>query len=274
MNKIFRKAIYRVKFTGADAPLPFSVRSAGHYQLDCDSVENQGGRRFVQFFWSIRGKGQVVVNDQEFVIDEQQAFYYLPEEDHVLQAFNAPWEYRWFTFDGPMAEALMRGFQYPRGPFFAGKCPEDLFETLEKRIHDATITEMRNLTAVAWQILAAAGAGERAVGREEKLLQNFFELVRENYANESVNINAMSDLLQVHRSTLTRVISKHTGMTPGVYLYDFRLRKALEMLRLTDIPAGDVAAACGIPDQCYFSKVIRRAVNCTPITYRKLYRNQ
>jgi AraC-like DNA-binding protein len=272
MSEYIQKAVYRVKFTGDDAPLPFSVRSAGHYILEEDRREYHLDRSFTQLYWCIRGKGEVVIDKKAYLFEPQQAFYYLSGDDHILSGIEAPWEYRWFTLDGPMAVALLRGFQYPRKPFFAGKCPEDLFETLEKRIHNSTITEMRNLTAVAWQILAAAGAGERAVGSEEKLLQAFFAMVRDNFANESVNINAMADILEVHRSTLTRVVRRHTGMTPGEYLYDFRLRKALEMLRLTDIPAGDVAKECGIPDPCYFSKVIKKAVGVSALTYRKRYR--
>jgi AraC-like DNA-binding protein len=272
MEKCFRKSFYRVKFRGADAPLPFSVRSAGHYRLKADTKESQAGREFVQFFWSLRGKGQCVINGREYLLGEQQAFYYLPGEDHILQTVEAPWDYRWFTFDGPMADALMRGFQYSQDPFYAGRCPEELFETLEKRIHDATITEMRNLTTIAWQILAAAGAGERVEEKKEKLLHDFFDLVWDNYANETVNINVIADLLTVHRSTLTQIIRQHTGMTPGAYLYDFRLQKALEMLRSFNIQVGEIAIACGIPDPCYFSRVIHRAVKCSPLAYRKRYR--
>ncbi len=272
MDKYFRKAIYRVKFKGDDAPLPFSVRSAGHYQPAIDWNENQGGRNFVQFYWSVRGKGKIVINEQEYIFEEHNACYYLPRETHILQAVEEPWEYRWFTFDGPMGEDLMRGFQYPRGPFYAGRCPEKLFETLEKRIHDATIAEMRNLTTIAWQILAAAGSGEAAAGKYEKLLYDFFDLVRDNYANETVNINVIADLMKVHRSTLTQIVRQHTGMTPGAYLYDFRLQKALEMLRSSNKPISEVAAACGIPDPCYFSRVIHRAVNSSPLAYRKRYR--
>ena len=269
MEKHFRKSYYRVKFTADDVPLPFSTRSAGHYNVNIAWEENIQNRNFVQFYWVVRGKGQVVLNKQKYILEEQQAFYYLPNEDHILQTVDLPWEYCWFTFDGSIAEILMRSFEYPRQPFFAGICPVYLFETLTKRIHDATIAEMRDLTTIAWQILSSAGAGGRAVGRTEKLLQSFFELIRVNYANESVNINALSDILQVHRSTLTQVIRQNTGMTPGGYLYDFRLRKALELLAYTNNPIAEVAKACGISNPCYFSKVIHRAVNCSPRAYRK-----
>jgi AraC-like DNA-binding protein len=273
MDKNFREAFYRVKFKGDDAPLPFSVRSAGHYQPPVSWNENQGGRDFVQFYWVIRGKGRFVINECEYTFGEHEACYYLFGEAHMVQAVETPWEYRWFTFDGPMADALMRGFQYPRNPFYAGPCPEELFEILEKRIHNATIAEMRNLTTIAWQILTAAGSGKSADGRNEKLLSDFFDLIRDNYANETVNINVIADLLKVHRSTLTQIVRQHTGMTPGAYLYDFRLQKALDMLRSLNIPVGEIAIACGIPDPCYFSRVIHRAVNSSPLTYRKRYQH-
>ena len=267
-----KKVAYRVKFEGADAPLPFSVRSAGHYCHDKNWEQYQEHRNFVQLFWVIRGNGVIRLDEQEFELEEDYAFFYLPGESHYTRTVKEPWEYRWITFDGPMAADLMLGFQYPRGPFYAGPCTEELFESLEKRIHDATITEMRNLTTTAWQILAAAGSGERAGDKEEKLLHSFFNLVRDNYANETVNINGLSDILKVHRSTLTRIVHQHTGMSPGQYLYDFRLQKALEMLRSENIQVGEIGAACGIPDPCYFSRVIKHATGVSPGAYRRRFR--
>ncbi len=273
MNECFQKSFYRVKFKGDDAPLPFSVRSVGHYRPHGSWSESQSDRNFVQFYWSISGKGQIVIDGHEYMLEEQQAFYYLAREPHILRAVGEPWEYRWFTFDGPMADNLMRAFQYPRTPFHVGPCPEKLFETLGRRIHDTNIAEMRNLTTIAWEILATAGSGESADGKYEKLLYDFFGLVRDNYANETVNINVIADLLKVHRSTLTKIIRQHTGMTPGAYLYDFRLQKALKMLRSFNNSISEVAIACGIPNSCYFSRVIRRAVNISPLAYRKSYRH-
>ncbi|MFA7184904.1 MAG: AraC family transcriptional regulator [Victivallales bacterium] len=271
MERYFRKAFYRVKFQGEDAPLPFSVRSAGHYRLAVGQDESHCGRHFAEFFWVSNGKGKVEFDGREYSFAENQAFYYLSGEEHVLSVLEAPWDYRWFTFDGPLADAVMQGFRYPREPFYAGNCPEELFDSLERRIHDSTIIEMRNLTAVAWQILALAGSGVDAGEKGEKILRTFFDLVRDNYANETININVIADILKIHRSTLTRLVREHTGMTPGNYLYDFRLQKALDMLRSTDMPVGEIAVSCGIPDPCYFSRVIHRAVKCSPLAYRGLY---
>ena len=268
----YKKSFYRIRPVKTEVSLPFSIRSVGHYRMTSDWRQGQGNRDFVQLYWCLHGKGKMLLDGKEVIIEPDHVFYYYPYEYQYTETVSSPWEYRWITFDGPLAFDIIKSFNYPREPFHAGNCPETLFETLEKRIHYATINEKRSLTTIAWQILVDAGAGKHSNSEEEKLLQRFFDLVRDNYENETINVNVIADLLNVHRSTLTRIVKQHAGISPGYYLHDFRVMKALEMLRDSNLSASQIAKACGIPDPCYFSNVIRRTVNCSPIAYRKHFR--
>lgn len=273
MDILFKKIFRRIDFQNHELKLPFSVRSVGHHSFDQDHSEYKKGRNFVQFFWMIKGKAHIVLDGKEYIVEPQQVFYYLTNEEHIMQTIEAPWEYRWFTLDGNMADSIMLGFNYQREPFWAGNCPEHLFKILEKRIHNAIVAEARDLTTAAWQILVSAGSGENIPGHENEILQKFFSLVQENFFNEAIDVNALSETLHLHRTTLSRIMRKHTSTSPGKYLSDFRLLKSLEMLQNTNTPICEVATACGISDPGYFARVIHKKVNCTPLAYRQKYRD-
>lgn len=59
------------------------------------------------------------------------------------------------------------------------------------------------------------------------------------------------------------------GTSPVRYLNDYRLSVARELLLHTGKSIKSVAAAVGIPDPFYFSRLFRTAYGQSPQTYRK-----
>ena len=89
--------------------------------------------------------------------------------------------------------------------------------------------------------------------------------------HETININAIADMLKIHRTTLSKAIRKEIRMCPSEYLMKFRVQKALSMLRESTLPISEIGRAVGFPDTSYFSKVIRRTINMSPAMFRKQF---
>ena len=71
------------------------------------------------------------------------------------------------------------------------------------------------------------------------------------------------------RARMLPLLSIDIRIAPLSSLTDFRVRKAAEMLRGTDRPVTDIAAACGFATSSYFGKVFRRRMNLSPLQYRR-----
>lgn len=70
--------------------------------------------------------------------------------------------------------------------------------------------------------------------------------------------------------TVFRTFFKHTtGHTLVDYVRDLRLARAAQLLRETDDPVADVAAASGFCDQSYLNRCFVRRYHCTPLAYRQ-----
>lgn len=52
------------------------------------------------------------------------------------------------------------------------------------------------------------------------------------------------------------------------YLTSYRIERAEELLRQTDIPVREIAPRVGYTDANYFTKVFKRHCGCTPTDYR------
>jgi len=68
---------------------------------------------------------------------------------------------------------------------------------------------------------------------------------------------------------LTRLFKKRMLISPGEYLMQLRLQRALSLLRETDHPVYEVGEMVGIPHRGYFCRLIRRAVGVSPKAYRE-----
>ena len=254
--------------------LPVYPRSTGHFRRGIDSSEEipSGVKPFVQFFWCIRGEGEMVrfPGAQPDRIREGCAFYRLPQEQHVFRSLSSEWEYRWIAFDGPFAENFMRSYNYPAVPFFAGECPHELFLEFSNRMQELTPFCWRQMVALICSILAAAGGMNAEGTLENRRLQEAIRICRENFHNPDLNINALAERLEIDRSTLRRLFLRKINITPSAYLGQLRLQKAVSLLKQTAHPLTRIAELSGFHDVNYFCRTIRRTTGRTPGEIRRI----
>lgn len=254
-----------------DLPLPFCLRSSGHYLRLKKYYERipAGAKPFVQFFWGISGDGEFIVDGESQILHPGDVFYRMPGEPHFQGALSERWEYRWFTFDGEGAENFMRSYGYPHRCFHAGVCPHELFIRLEELLQEMSPYAWREMVSVASSILARAGGREDRSTREGRLVCEVIRICSENCGDPDLNVNSIAEQLKVNRSTLRRIFQEKMKIAPSQYLSRMRIQRALSLLQETILPVSEVAKECGFTDESYFSRVIRRSVGDTPKRFRE-----
>ena len=66
-----------------------------------------------------------------------------------------------------------------------------------------------------------------------------------------------------------RIVQRSTGLPPIQYINQFRINRAKEDLRNTDISITDIAEKHGFSSIHYFSKLFRQLNGLSPLEYRK-----
>lgn len=245
--------------------LPFYVRSVGHYRLEADYREDYGGGdRFVQLFWGIAGSGTIRLSGKQIPLNAGDVVWKRARQTHGYRSQSSGWELRWFTFDGPLADAFIRQYGYQPRLEKAGVCPVEHFVEIERGLQTMTPYELRRLTGVACTVLALAGRKQDGLDAAGLACERFLTLVQEHYADPQININALAARMQLHRTTLTRLFLRTMKISPGEYLGRFRLQRAMTLLEAGELPVSEVAYRVGIPDASQFSRLVRRLTGRTP----------
>ncbi len=99
-----------------------------------------------------------------------------------------------------------------------------------------------------------------------------FESLLHNYLDQhlaTATLSAAAEQLTYTPAYLSRKVRRQTGITFSELLTDYRIRKASELLRTTDIPMDAVAKAIGYVDASHFIRKFKECMGITPGEYRK-----
>ena len=105
--------------------------------------------------------------------------------------------------------------------------------------------------------------------RESVLLNNVTSMIEEHISNTSLSVHALSDLLAMSQSSLSRQVKLLTGCTVQEYIQKIRMEKAAEMLCNGRESVSEIASACGYDDASYFSRVFKQSFQISPSQYRR-----
>ena len=99
-------------------------------------------------------------------------------------------------------------------------------------------------------------------------LDSVFRYVEENYTSE-ITLGKISSVANFSEYYFTRFFKEATGMTFGKYLNNFRVEKAVELLKSEDDAITEIVFKSGFGSIKTFNRVFRQIKGCSPTAYRK-----
>ena len=84
-----------------------------------------------------------------------------------------------------------------------------------------------------------------------------------------LTIASYAEAAGISGNYLSRLVKKCTGRSVGAWIDIVRIQRAKRLLTSTTLPIIDIAAAVGVDDQSYFSRLFRKATGMTPSAFRK-----
>lgn len=258
--------------------MPLGARSAGHYRVPAGWSEAPVRKHFVEIFWGVEGSGSFAFSQPGTVrqtLGPGELTLYFPGDVHDLgTGSDAPWEYRWWTMDGPLAEAITREFGFEPGRVYSvGPPPEALFEELTRRLGEISRAGEARAAALAYELLSTAhGAAHPLAAPNRNNDQAFsarcLEIIHRRWADPGFGIDQLAAELGLHRSVVSRRFHAAQGLAPSDYLGRWRVQHALSRLKESNLPIQAVAASCGWEDANYFARRIRQATGLSPSQFR------
>lgn len=114
-------------------------------------------------------------------------------------------------------------------------------------------------------------AGEEAHGslRLEKVRDNIESYIRTHYDKE-LSMQAVAKAMNYSDAYFCKLFKQCFQVNFSVYLNEYRIARATELLRNTRLNIREVSTACGFSDANYFARVFKRITGLTPSEYREI----
>lgn len=108
--------------------------------------------------------------------------------------------------------------------------------------------------------------------RDSERMKQMLQYIHTHFS-ESIDTAGIAASAAVSQSECLRCFHGTIGTTPVQYLRQYRLRRAAELLRDTDMKITEVAMQCGFREMGYFAKTFRALYGETPSACRKKARS-
>ncbi|MBO7627065.1 MAG: response regulator, partial [Paludibacteraceae bacterium] len=93
---------------------------------------------------------------------------------------------------------------------------------------------------------------------------SIIDAITEIIPDFDATVDTLADKLKISRTALSAKCKTYFSLTPNEVIRDVRLRKAVELMKTTDMNIQQISIEIGISDQRYFSRVFKAKYGVTP----------
>lgn len=243
-------------------------------------------RNHYLFHYVYSGKGMLMADTRDgyterFEIYAGQGFLIFPGQitTYVADAHD-PWDYGWIEFDGlRVKEALELTNLSRENPVYHTHTPElrdDMAKELDIIIHHcgdfSTLKTIGHLYFFFDDLIQSCRLlGEKKSSRlSDFYVKEAISYIEQNY-HKNITVEEIAHSLGIDRSYFGKLFKKNMGKSPQQFLINYRMVKAAELLKTTQLSIGEIAQGVGYENQLHFSRAFKSAYGVSPREWRKTH---
>ena len=238
-------------------------------------------RNHYLFHYVLSGTGRLMANDSrgishEYQIRSGEGFMIFPRQINTYIADpKLPWEYIWIEFDGMRArEIIETAGLSPDHPVYHAAY-KDLRENMKDEMlyiaehHDAPPFHLMGHLYLFIDYLSRSSSSQIATsGRvRDFYIKEALNYIEQNFQND-ISVENIASFCGLNRTYFGRIFKETVGKSPQQFLLSYRMAKAAELLKLTELSISDIGNAVGYPNQLHFSRAFKNVYGVSPREWR------
>ena len=238
-------------------------------------------RNHYLFHYVLSGTGSLMANDSrgishEYQIRSGEGFMIFPRQINTYIADpKLPWEYIWIEFDGMRArEIIETSGLSPDHPVYHAPY-KDLRENMKDEMlyiaehHDASPFHLMGHLYLFIDYLSRSSSSQMTTsGRvRDFYIKEALNYIEQNFQND-ISVENIASFCGLNRTYFGRICKETVGKSPQQFILSYRMAKAAELLKLTQLSISDIGNAVGYPNQLHFSRAFKNVYGVSPREWR------
>lgn len=241
-------------------------------------------RNHYLFHFIFGGKGYLSSNDSAgqthlYKLEANQGFLICPGQVNTYYADEkTPWEYAWLEFDGVKALEYMEmaGLGWDRPVYYLKKREEGalLKEELMAIVDNpyrSSINQIGHMY-LFFDALIRSSVNRKTVVQSGKMRDTYIReaisFIELNYGR-AISVEDIADFCNINRSYLNRLFKESTGKTLQNFLMYYRMNRAAELLKVSELTVNEIGKRCGYQNQLHFSRAFKTIFGLSPMQWKK-----
>ena len=245
-------------------------------KLQQEALQNRSHHRFVLTF-NMETSGHVHVDNRVLAFAPNQTLLILPFQFHHFSQLASP-QLHWFfctfelkdeTFLEPLRNRVLD----------AGKNTLYMRDTLLKEWQHCntpqgnTLLQSEQLQIALIRLLLALkqenhNSDPSLTPEPQSNLVRTINRCMSEWRGRTVIVADLAERLNLSESRLRTLFKEAAGIPLGSYIQNYRINRAMGLLRTTNLPIGEIAEETGFGSPQSFSRVVKRETGQSPRTYR------
>lgn len=276
-------------------PAPTYVQS-GHVVFN--PGERHPNRNNFQFFvmmFMVRGKLYIAEDDVQYTVKAGEMFILQPKHHHYSwQPMDEQTEYYWVHF-AVVGNYIQ--FKEPKHLRSIIQVPSLHYHTPDVTLllkkHSEIVNNQAILPLIQKIFENSAAQSEDGFWQAQQLFIDLLQQVEsqapekssatilagqvqrylKDHFDEKITTEDLSAIFHVHPNSIINCMKKTYGITPSIFLTQYRLEEAIKRLLSTSEQISTIALDVGYQKVYYFSTTFKKYYGVSPLVYRKRYNN-
>ena len=259
----------------------------GLYQFGwekCDPSHSFGpaARNHYLFHYCLSGTGTLIANNAKgesitYQIKSGQGFMLFPNQVCTYIAdYEIPWEYVWLEFDGLRVKETieMAGLSIDQ-PIYKARY-KDIAETMKSEMlyivnhkEESPFHLIGHLYLFIDSLVRSCSFAQINKGNSLRdfYIKEAISFIEQNFQN-AISVEDIAACCGLNRSYFGKIFHESMGKSPQDFLISYRMTKAAELLKLTDLSITDISNAVGYPNPLHFSRAFKNVYGSSPRQWR------
>lgn len=259
----------------------------GLYQFgweQCKPAHSFGpvARNHFLFHYVISGTGVLMANDSQgntrtYSVKSMQGFMIFPDQITTYYADkDVPWEYVWIEFDGLRVKSILEiAGLTQESPIYRAKSKnlrEEMMKEMLYIVHNSESSPFHLIGHLYLFLDYLARSSASIKLNQGSQLRDFYihealAYIEHNFQND-ISVEDIAKVCGLNRTYFGKIFKEAVGKTPQEFLLNYRMVKATEFLKLTQLSIRDIGQAVGYENQLHFSRAFKNIYGMSPREWR------
>ncbi len=107
------------------------------------------------------------------------------------------------------------------------------------------------------------------ISSDQRFLQQAMQIIEENMMNTEFSVETLVESMGMSRSNLYLKLKENTGLSSSEFIRSVRLKRAVQLLKKSDLSVKEIMYMTGFNTASYFSKCFKKQYGVVPSEYMK-----